>query len=242
LLFSLSFFSAVSFSQTLQLHYDFRHTIDPAHNTQNFPTLYFEYFKSLDSGKSFIKPGSFLIKIETDMQGANNNIGKSFIQAAQSFRCWEPKIYLSLQYSGGLGVTEPRQYSFYIANTFSLGPSYPFQWKGAWFTILLSYSHTLLKRPSNDPMFSFYWGKGFWNYKVEFVGDFELFSVNRNTGDDFTANLKGKAILFFAEPQIWFKVCKSFSMGSKFISSYHVYNSDNIFEIYPTIGGRIKFQ
>jgi hypothetical protein len=241
LLFSLSIFSAASFSQSLQLHYDFRHTVDPAHNSQNFPTLYFEYFKSLDSGKSFIKPGSFLIKIETDMQGANDNIAKSFIQASQTFRMWKPKIYLSVQYSGGLGVTEPKQYSFYIPNSFSLGPSYPFQWKEAWFNILLSYSHSMLKRASNDAMLSFYWGKGFWNYKVEFAGDFELFTLNKNTGEDLTKDLTGKTVLFFAEPQIWFRIHKSFSIGSKFISSYHVYNSNNIFEVYPTIAARTKF-
>ena len=137
ILFMLFVFSVPLFSQNLQLHYDFRHIIDPAHNSQNFPTLYFEYFKSLDSGKSFIKPGSFFLKVETDMQGANDNIGKAFIQASQTFRFWKPKIYLSLQYAGGLGVTGPKQYSFYIANTFSMGPSYPFQWKGAYFNILL---------------------------------------------------------------------------------------------------------
>ena len=172
MLFSLSIFSTALFSQNLQLHYDFRHSIDPAHNSRNFPTLYFEYFKSLDSGKSFIKLGSFFIKIESDMQGANDNIGKSFIQASQTFRLWKPKIFLSLQYSGGLGVTEPRQYSYYIANAFSAGSCYPFQWKGAYFSAALYYNYNMLKRPSNDMMLSFYWGKGFWNYKVEFAGDF----------------------------------------------------------------------
>ena len=241
LLFSLSIFSTNLFSQSLQLHYDFRHSIDPTHNSRNFPTLYFEYFKSQNDTSSFIKPGSFLIKIESDMQGPNDNVGKSFIQASQSFRLWKPKIFLSLQYSGGLGVTEPKQYSFYIANAFSAGPSYPFQWKGAYFNAALYYNYNMLKRPSNDLMLSFYWGKGFWNYKVEFAGDFELYTLNRNTGEDFTKNLRGKTVSFFGEPQVWFRVLGNFSMGSKIILYYHVITSENLFETYPTIAARVKF-
>jgi hypothetical protein len=121
-----------AFSQTLQLHYDIRHTVDPKRNTKNFPTLYFEYFKSQDSGKSFIKPGSFLLKMQADFLGEKDNMGKFYMQVSQSFRFWKPKIFLSLQYSGGLGITEPKQYSYYLANTFSAGLEYPFKWGSAW--------------------------------------------------------------------------------------------------------------
>ena len=41
-------------SQNVQLVYDMRHTTDPKNNSGNFPTLYFEYFKQQDSGRSFI--------------------------------------------------------------------------------------------------------------------------------------------------------------------------------------------
>jgi hypothetical protein len=241
LLFCSSIFSTALFSQSLQLHYDLRHTLDPAHNSRNFPTLYFEYFKSQNDTSSIIKPGSFLIKIESDMQGANGNVGKSFLQASQTFRLWKPKIFLSLQYSGGLGVTEPRQYSFYIANALSAGPSYPFQWEGAYFNAALYYNYNMLKKPSSDMMISFYWGKGFWNYAMEFAGDFELYTLNKNTGEDFTKNLRGKTVSFFGEPQVWFRMRGNFSMGSKIILYYHVITSENLFEVYPTIAARIKF-
>jgi len=240
-LFMLICCPCILFSQSLQLHYDLRHSIDPKHNTQNFPTLYFEYFKQMDSTTSFIKPGSFLIKIESDMQGTNDNVGKAFIQASQTFRLWQPKIFIGVQYSGGLGVTDPAQYSYYINNCFSIGPSYPFQWNGAYFNAQIFYNYNLLKKPSNDVMLSFYWGKGFWNYKVEFAGDFELYTLNRNHGDDLTKNLHGKMVSFFGEPQVWFKIKGSFSMGSKVILYYHVITTENLFEAYPTIAARVKF-
>src|SRR6202012_1731688 len=78
------FAPAIVFGQTLQLHYDLRHTVDPTHNSQNFPTLYFEYFKAMDSTSSFIKPGAFFIKMENDLQGDRDNIGKAFIQTSQT--------------------------------------------------------------------------------------------------------------------------------------------------------------
>jgi Domain of unknown function (DUF5020) len=233
--------TASAFSQNLQLHYDLRHTVDPQHNPQNFPTLYFEYFKAMDTTSSFIKPGAFFIKIESDLQGDRDNIGKSFIQASQTFRLWQPKIYAAVQYSGGLGVTDPAQYSYYINNCLSIGPSYPFQWKGAYFNAEVFYNYNIYKRPSNDVMLSFYWGKGFWNYKVELDGDFELYTLNRNQGDAATQNLTGKLVCFFGEPQVWFKVKGGFSMGSKAIMYYHVITTQNLFEVYPTIAARIKF-
>ncbi len=229
------------FSQNLQLHYDFRHSIDPKRNSRNFPTIYFEYFKAQADTSSFIKPGSFFLKAETDLQGNYDNIGKAFIQVLQSFRFWKPKIYLTIQYSGGLGVTEPKQYSYYINNSFSVGSSYPFQWKGAYFSVALSYSHNTLKKPSNDGMFTLYWGKGFWNYKVEFSGDFELYTANKNQGDDFTKNLNGKRIIFFGEPQVWFNIRKGFALGSRALLYYHIITTENLFEVYPTVAVRIKF-
>ena len=76
---------------------------------------------------------------------------------------------------------------------------------------------------------------------MEFDGDFELYTLNKNTGDGLTNNLRGKTISFFGEPQVWFKIHKSFSMGSKIIMYYHVITAENIFEVYPTIAASVKF-
>src|ERR1700733_12072012 len=90
----LIFCRSFVFSQQLQLHYDARHTTAPKRNSKNFATLYFEYFKQQDSGKAFIKPGSFLLKTQADFVGDKNNISKFYIQVSQSFRFWKPKIFL----------------------------------------------------------------------------------------------------------------------------------------------------
>ncbi|HMH20337.1 MAG TPA: DUF5020 family protein [Puia sp.] len=236
----LFFFSIPLFSQNLQLHYDLRHTIDPAHNSRNFPTIYFEYFKSQNDTTSFIKTGSFFLKAEDDLQGDGGNIGKAFIQTSQSFRFWKPKIYLSFQYSGGLGVTEPKQYSYYITNTFSLGADYLFQWKKAWFSAVLNYKYIPYKKPSNDFLFTLYWWKGLLNYKLELAGDFSVWTENKDHGDGNGAGMSGKRFFFFAEPQIWYNINKIFAVGSKINMYYHVNTSENDFQVYPTAA--IKFK
>ncbi|MEO8111519.1 MAG: DUF5020 family protein [Ginsengibacter sp.] len=229
-----------AFSQTLQLHYDVRHTIDPKRNSKNFLTLYFEYFKNQDSGKSFIKPGSFLLKTQADFLGEKNNIAKFYMQVSQSFRCWKPKIFLSLQYSGGLGVTEPKQYSYYITNTYSAGFSYPFKWGDAYLSSVLYYKYVSYDKPSNDFLYTLYWWKGMWNYKAEFSGDFSIWTENKNHGDDFTMNLSGKRFSFFAEPQFWYNINKTFAFGTKLLFNYHVITTENILQSYPTIAIRCK--
>lgn len=228
------------FSQTLQLHYDARHTIDPKRNTKNFPTLYFEYFKTQDSGKSFIKPGSFLLKMQADFLGEKNNMGKFYMQVSQSFRFWKPKIFLDLQYSGGLGITEPKQYSYYITNTFSLGLSYPFKWGNTYLSSVLNYKYIPYIKPSHDVLYTLYWWKGLWNYKAEFAGDFSIWTENKNHGDDNTKDLSGKRFSFFAEPQFWYNINKTFALGTKVNMNYHVLTTEDILQVYPTIAVKCK--
>jgi len=227
-------------SQTLQLHYDLRHTIDPERNAKNFPTLYFEYYKTQDSGKSFIKPGSFLLKMQADFLGQKNNMGKFYMQVSQSFRCWKPKLFLNLQYSGGLGITEPRQYSYYILNTYSIGLSYPFKWHNAYLASVLNYKHVPYQKPSHDFLYTLYWWQGLFHYKVELSGDFSVWTENKNHGDDFTGNLGGKRFSFFAEPQFWYKLSDSFSAGTKINMFYHINTVDDVFQFFPTLAIRCK--
>jgi len=249
-------------AQELQLHYDPRHTLDPSQYAHNFPTLYFQYFKNQDSGytpkKSLdlsekrdtfsqrpvfrisIKPGSFLLKVQTDLQGASHNIGQTYIQVSQSFRCWKPPVFLSLQYSGGLGVTEPKEYSYYINNAFSLGLSYPFQWKGAWLSAVLNYKYIPYPKPTHDPLFTLYWWSGYFHYKLEFSGDFSIWTENKDHGDAYTAGQRGKRFFFFAEPQLWYNINKTFSLGTKINAYYHINTPDDRLQVYPTAGVRCK--
>jgi hypothetical protein len=227
-------------AQNLQLHYDLRHTVDPAENPHNFPTLYYEYFKTRDSGQALIKPGNFLLKTEADLLGEGTNIGKFYFQVSQSFRCWTPKIFLQLQYSGGAGITEPKQYSYYLTNTYQAGMEIPFRWRGAWCSSVLDVKYVSYNRPTYDPIYTFYWYKGLLHYKLELAGDFSCWTENKNHGDAATAGLTGKRFFFFAEPQVWYNCNKTIAFGSKLNCYYHVNIAANVFEAYPTLAIKAK--
>jgi len=220
-------------SQTLQFHYDMRHSLDAARNPKNYPTLYYEYFKGDDSG-------SFLLKMQSDFTGRRNSIGQFYTQVSQSFRYWEPKICLKVEYSGGLGVTDPGGYGYYLTNTFSLGCTYPFQWKGGFFNVAISYSYTAFTPPSYDPLFSIYWWKGIWNYRIEFCGDVEAWTQNRDGGNGTSPSGTGKAFYLYGQPQLWMNLNERFSVGTKLSFYYHILTEENLILLYPTLAVRYK--
>jgi Domain of unknown function (DUF5020) len=224
--------SASATAQSLQLHYDMRGTTDPGRNTKNFPTIYFEYWKATDSS-------SVLFKIQADLRDEKSNIGKFYMQATKTFRIYK-SVQAHLSYSGGLGLTTPREYSYTITNTFAAGISYPFQLKGAFFSAVLDCKFIPYKKSSFDPIFTLYWWKGFYHYKVEFSGDFSLWTENKDHGDAFTSSQNGKRFSFFAEPQVWINLKRKLAIGSKINLYYHVLINDNAVQIYPSIGLRCK--
>ena len=228
-------FSFRAFSQQLELHYDFRHTIDPKRQNQNYPTLFFEYFRSKDWG-------STLFKIQADLKGTKGNMGQSYLQVAQTFKIWKPKVYLNIGYSGGLGIIESINGGFYISNAYVIGGAYPFQAKNAWFSSVLCYKYTGFSKPSHDIQATFYFGKGIRNYKYIVSGSLIAWSENRNQGNDYTKNLSGKKFVFYGDPQIWWNVGKGFSIGSKINLFYHVLTDENILQIYPTAAIKYKFE
>lgn len=230
----------IGISQTLQLHYDLRHTVDPANNPKNFPTLYFEYFKNQDSGRAFVKPGSFLFKMQADLLGQDANIGKVYVQVSQTLRCWQPGVFLHLSYSGGLGVTEPKEYSYYILNTYAVGVAYPFEWKGGYFSSVLDYKYVPYTKPSSDFLYTFYFYKGFLNYRGELAGDFSFWTENKNHGDILTNNLTGKRFFFYAEPQLWYRIAGSVSIGTKINIYYHIYTNADRWQVYPAAAVKWK--
>ncbi|WP_153798733.1 DUF5020 family protein [Foetidibacter luteolus] len=231
------FFAAVSgLSQNLQLHYDLRHTVDPKTAAANFVTFSFEYFKLIDTAGT----GSFLLKVQADMNGTKNNISQVFTQVSQSLRFWKPPVYLYFNYSGGLGVT-PSSFGFYIANSYGIGVSYPFQWKGAWLAANLSVRYNAFAKPSYDPQFTFYFGKGISNYRFFTAGSFVFWTENRNQGNEHTQHLKGKKFAFFGDPQFWIRIKGGLSAGTRVNVFYHIFKSDNVIQLYPTVGVKYQF-
>jgi hypothetical protein len=225
-------------AQNLQFLYDLRGTLDPGHYKRNMPSLYFEYFKEQDSGKGVIRPGSFLFKTQADLTGGN--INNLFLQVSQTLRAWKPKVFLHLQYSAGLGLTEPRQYSYYIRHAFGAGASVPFRLWKAYFTAIADWRYLSYAKPSHDLMLTLYWWRGLLNYRAEFSGDFSFWTENKNHGDALTAGVRGKRLCFFAEPQAWYRLAGPFSLGIKLNMFYHVLSAEPRLQLYPSLALRYR--
>jgi hypothetical protein len=222
------------FSQSLQLQYDFRHSIDPQNNKSNYPTFSFELFKLLDEG-------SFFVKTQADFFGAHNNIGQLYMQISRDFKFWAPPVFLHLEYNGGLGIAEGTSYGYYLNNAYMFGVDYPFQWGDDWQSVSFSYRYSILNGPNHDAQVTLYWAKHSWENKFTFEGSFVLFTLNRNQGDVLTMNMTGKRILFWGQPQIWFNLDKNFSIGSQITLYYHIYSYSENMLIYPSAAIKYRF-
>jgi hypothetical protein len=223
----------VAGAQNLQVHYDWRHTVDPQNNPRNFPELTFKSFKALEFG-------SFLLKLEVNLDGSRKNASKAYTEVSQTLKFWTPPIFLHLEYTGGLGLFDGGTGGYYLDNAYLIGAAHPFQWQGSWANIYLAYKYTNSPKPSHDPQVSLYWGKGFGDH-WDFASTAVCWTQNKNHGDPWTANLSGKRFAFLVENEVWYKPFANISVGSEIRVSYNVYATDGRLLIYPTIGTRYLF-
>jgi hypothetical protein len=228
--------TTVCIGQELQLHYDFRHSIDPALNARNFPWINFKYFKKLDT----LGKGDFLLEVQSYLDGKKHNIGQTFFQMAQNIKFWKPKLYLYLYYSGGLGVTRS-SFGYYISNSYSIGVTYPITFPKTWLSISLMYRYSALSKPSHDPQLNFYIGGALMNYRLIYSNTLVFWAPDRNNGLPENLGKKGKHISFFGDPQIWYTLGKGFSAGTRVSLYYRVLTSDNRLRAYPTVGIKKAF-
>ncbi|MEP7001739.1 MAG: DUF5020 family protein [bacterium] len=220
-------------AQDLQVHYDWRHSVDPRNNPQNFPAITFKSFKALEHG-------SFLLKLEATLDGTQHNVSKGYMEVSQTVRMWNAPVYVLAEYTGGLGLFNGGSGGYSIENAYLTGVAYPFPWKGGWANAYLAYKHTNFSRPSHDPQASLYWGRPIrerWSFATTGV----FWTQNRNHGDDYTASLTGKRRSFLVENELWWRAVGLVSVGTEIRVSRDVYATDGRLLVYPTIGLRYLF-
>jgi hypothetical protein len=220
-------------AQDLQLHYDWRHTVDPRNNARDFPALSFKSFKALEFG-------SFLLKLEANLDGEHHNVSQGYLEVSQTVRFWKAPVYALGEYTGGLGLFDRASGGYYIANAYLVGGAYPFKWNGGWASASLAYKHTNFPRPSHDPQATLYWGRAL-GTRWTFASTGVFWTENRNHGDDFTATLTGKRDAVLIESEIWWRAVGVVSVGSEVRLSRNVYATDGRALVYPTLGVRYLF-
>jgi hypothetical protein len=219
--------------QAIQIGYDLRHSVDPEHNQRDFVTASFDYFKTLDYG-------SVLLKVDADLGGRNGNLGKLYTQLSHSLKFWQPPVFLHLEYAGGLGFVGESQSAYHITNTYSIGAAHPFPLLGSWASTFLAYRFTNFDTPSHDPIYSFWWGRDL-GQRVSVTAYFVVWTINRNRGDEWTADLNGKKLSGVGEPQLWLNLDKQFAVGSEVRLYYQVFDYDQPLQVYPTVALKYQF-
>ena len=223
-----------SFAQSVALLYDLRHTTDPSSNPRDFPEIEFKYLKS----ESF---GSFFMKEEIDLDGDDQNASKIYSELNQTFKLGSSSTSLHLGYSGGLGLFDHASGGYYLLNAYELGLEHPVKWGPVFGTAYCTLRYTNAKKPSYDPMAVVYIGRGFFNYKLYTGIDVEVWTTNRNLGDNWTQGLRGKQVSCLVEAEAWYKVRGQLSIGTLTRVSYAVYTDSGRWVIYPTIGCKFDF-
>jgi hypothetical protein len=224
-------------AQNIQLHQEFRHSLDHEIYNKNFLTMSFEYLKNIDTNGT----GSFLLKTEMRFDGERNNMCQVFTQLTQTLKFWKPDIYVAFTYSGGLGVT-PDSFGYNIVNSFGIGPSGVLSVAGGWLSVSAFFRVNTFSKLSYDPQLTIWFGRNLIIDKFSFSGTFVFWSQNLNHGTDLTGKLHGKKIAFFWDPQLWMNISKNFSVGSKMNVYYHIDDEKNRIKLYPTLGIKYKFE
>lgn len=222
-------------AQSLQIHYDLRHTTDPVNNPQDFPSLTFKSFRGLEFG-------SFLLKMEADLNGSRGNVSQVYTEITQTLKFWEPPVFLHLQYTGGLGLFEfdGGVGGYHLDNAYLAGAARPFPWMGGWGSAYLAYRHTNTPDPSHDLQFALYWGRTFGN-GLDIGSTVTGWTQDRNRGDEWTAGQSGKRASVLIETQLWYGNVGRLSVGTETNVSYNVYVIDGRVKVYPTLGVRYAF-
>lgn len=218
--------------------YDLRHTADPKDNANNFPVIELKLFFP----QSF---GSFLLKSEIDLDGANHNQSQTYTELSQSLKLGGATLggkplFLHLGYSGGLGSFNDAKGSFYIQNAFQIGLEYGFEVQNAFCNVYAAARYTSFQKPSYDPMISLYAGRYFLNYKLLIANSLEAWTTSRDEGPA-TANEQGKFASWELETEIWYKVAKELSLGAYVRTTRDVYAVNDRWLLYPSFGARYSF-
>jgi hypothetical protein len=222
----------------IDLLYDLRHTADPRDNANNFPVVELKLFFP----ESF---GSFLLKSEIDLDGANHNQSQTYTELSQSLKLGNvtlggKPLLLHLGYSGGLGSFNDAKGSFYIQNAFQVGLEYGFQVQGAFCNVYAAARYTSFQKPSYDPMISLYAGRYFLNYRLLIANSLEAWTTSRDQGAA-TANDQGKFASWELESEVWYKVRKELSIGTYVRTTRNVYAVNDRWVVYPSFGARYAF-
>lgn len=224
LLFVIAF-SLNTFSQNLQIHYDF------GEHREHFTTT-LEMFKPDEYGATF-----FFVDFDFNMPG-NKSISLAYWEIARYVNIYN-KLAVTVQYNDGL-VAVPGfagTSAFTLNQTWLAGLSYPIDLGFVTLNTDLLFRKTYGSE-SPDGQVTIVWFVPFLEGKLNFTGFLDLWSQ-----DKILRGLPGgnKEMVFLTEPQIWFNIDKHIAVGSEVEISNNFLPGQNVVKLRPTLAVKWNF-
>jgi len=212
------------FSQNLQFHYDFRHSLDRKNPVpRNFPVATFEMFKPDKSGSTFMF-------VDFEFSGEKGNISGVYAEIARAFKIKDFPVQPHVEFNGGIG------FGYVVENAYLAGGAYPFNCGNFFFNTYLAYKYHNFAKASHDAQLTFVWDGKILNDKISIRGFADVWSVNRRDQGE-----TGKKPVFYSEPQFWYNVNQHVAIGTEVKLAYNFHWWTSSFKAFPTLGVKYDF-
>ncbi|MEJ5244544.1 MAG: DUF5020 family protein [Bacteroidota bacterium] len=208
-------------SQNLQVHYDFG-------DGRNYITTTVEQFKPDSYGSTF-----FFVDFNHSKKGAS----EAYWEIARDLKFWDFPIAAHFEYNGGLNS------AIRFNNCYLVGVSYswnaPDFSKG--FTLQAMYKNIERNQEQHNFQLTGVWYLHLFNGKFTFSGFADFWREKHYVSkDNFQNHFKKSNFVFLSEPQIWYNINKTFSVGSE-IELSNDFAGMYGFKVNPTVAIKYNF-
>jgi len=204
---------SISAKNNLQLHYDFG-------KDRHFVTSTIEHF-SID------KYGSTFFFVDLNYKG--DAPIEAYWEIARELKNWEAPLSVHLEYNGGLNTFVP------INNAYLLGGTYA--WNSRDFSNGFSFSAMYKYIQGNASAHNFQltgvWHFHFLKDRISFLGFADFWREKQ-------AFLDNSTFIFLTEPQLWYNINQSFSVGGEVELAWNFAGIKG-FKVCPTMGVKWTF-
>jgi hypothetical protein len=227
---ALLLFFASAFAQNLQLHYDFGKTKDGISEiSRQCFTSTLEFFKPDDNGSTFVF-------VDMDYDTKNGGVQLLYWEISRDLRFWDFPLEAHVEFTGGNYVNGDNAFGGYIGRSWIFGVNYPFSAGKFTFSAAALY-RSFRSAQSPDFQFTGTWFANFLNDKLTFTGFIDLWTTDKY----ILLEPDGKNLLLLTEPQLWFNINKTFSIGSELEISRKFVTMDDKLHFMPTAAIKWNF-
>jgi hypothetical protein len=204
-------------AQNIQTHYDMG-------KDRGYLTTTIEMFKVDKLGNTF-----FFVDFDYGVNGVKG-VSTAYMEIARCFKIADTPISAHFEYDGGFGQYMPGA-AFQINDAFLAGVDYSWNAKDYSKGFSLKALYKNIRGLDNNHSFQFtaVWYAHFFDKKISFTGFADVWKEKSDFGQ----------YKFIAEPQLWFNMNETFSIGGELEMGYNFV--DDGFKANPTIAAKWNF-